>query len=690
MANTYHDQLSGSDLHANKIDATTGTELTAPSQVLYDSRWIRQTCTISTTAPLTGGGSLATDRTISLPPASASQNGYLSSVDWATFNVKQPSLGYTPVNRAGDTMTGSLIAALFDHGGQVFSVRAYGAAGDGTTDDTNTIKATITAMGSGGILFFPPGTYKVASSIDLPSNISVVGCGTASTLASSATGDQHPGIFNVPNKANIAIERLRFVTTGNLTAITSYGHQNLTIRNNYFTGTSNNVFSGMLAFDGQTGYGLASMTNTLIEGNTFYDIPNTFRTIHIYPRSGHLVENMRIIGNHFEKTSGPAVMLNNYDISRGVIVANNTFLDIQGGSLYYNPGIAVYGGIAVADMVYGTIVSNNYYRNTLSDTANPQEGFCWLYSAHDTVIADNIAIGAWTTTQNNIGPALAPGRTTTPMVGLTITGNFFRGFDAGWDPNAMVQADVSNNVIHSCGRGLDFGYQIQKHVRIHHNTLYNCGGTVALGNAGFVLMNASSAVKCEISDNLVIDDRATPVMTKCFYLTGHVDFSDLLIINNRFYCPSGTLNFMVKQYGDEITPRRIEGNEMHDSTGVATEFPYAQGNLTGATTLNRVNGAIITATLTGNTTVTLTAGTIKGQILELRLTQDATGSRIATWPSNFKKAGGSLVLSAGANSLDMIIVRWDGSAWVEVSRALNDAPMSSPPGRAIFRQGRQT
>jgi hypothetical protein len=49
----------------------------------------------------------------------------------------------------------------------------------------------------------------------------------------------------------------------------------------------------------------------------------------------------------------------------------------------------------------------------------------------------------------------------------------------------------------------------------------------------------------------------------------------------------------------------------------------------------------------------------------------ATGSRTATWPSNFKKAGGGLVLSTTANAVDIVTMRWDGSSWIEVSRALN-------------------
>lgn len=48
------------------------------------------------------------DGVISLKTATGSQSGILSSIDWNTFNNKQNALGFTPVNQAGDTMTGDL------------------------------------------------------------------------------------------------------------------------------------------------------------------------------------------------------------------------------------------------------------------------------------------------------------------------------------------------------------------------------------------------------------------------------------------------------------------------------------------------------------------------------------------------------------------------------------------------------
>lgn len=61
---------------------------------------------ISTSAPLQGGGSLASDLTLSLPAASSTQSGYLTSGDWNTFNSKESALTFSsPLSRAVNTIS---------------------------------------------------------------------------------------------------------------------------------------------------------------------------------------------------------------------------------------------------------------------------------------------------------------------------------------------------------------------------------------------------------------------------------------------------------------------------------------------------------------------------------------------------------------------------------------------------------
>lgn len=61
---------------------------------------VSSTRAINTTSPLSGGGDLSADRTLSIQVATGAQNGYLSSTDWTTFNNKQAALGFTAENSA--------------------------------------------------------------------------------------------------------------------------------------------------------------------------------------------------------------------------------------------------------------------------------------------------------------------------------------------------------------------------------------------------------------------------------------------------------------------------------------------------------------------------------------------------------------------------------------------------------------
>lgn len=79
--------------------------------------------------------------------------------------------------------------------GSVVNVKTdFSAVGDGIADDTAAIQAAVDwTIGNRGIIFFPPGTYKIISPIlfgtNLGSNsIIVIGSGAASTIAGSFAG----------------------------------------------------------------------------------------------------------------------------------------------------------------------------------------------------------------------------------------------------------------------------------------------------------------------------------------------------------------------------------------------------------------------------------------------------------------------------------------------------------------------
>jgi hypothetical protein len=56
----------------------------------------------------------------------------------------------------------------------------YGAVGDGLTDDTAALQQAIAATPSGGILFFPPGRYRVLSGLTVTQPLTLQGSGAGS------------------------------------------------------------------------------------------------------------------------------------------------------------------------------------------------------------------------------------------------------------------------------------------------------------------------------------------------------------------------------------------------------------------------------------------------------------------------------------------------------------------------------
>jgi len=112
---------------------------------------------------------LASDVTTDLTLASTAVQQ--STVGQASGVASLDSSGHIPSTQFGNTIT----APIHDKGGGVFNVMAYGATGNGSTDDTAAINAAIAAASSGDIVYLPGGTYKVSSPIVIPPCITFEG-----------------------------------------------------------------------------------------------------------------------------------------------------------------------------------------------------------------------------------------------------------------------------------------------------------------------------------------------------------------------------------------------------------------------------------------------------------------------------------------------------------------------------------
>lgn len=93
--------------------------------------------------------------------------------------------GYVPVAQLGNQPVGPVT----DKGGQVYNVKAYGAAGNGSTDDTAAIQAAISAAqtAGGGVVYLPGGTYNISAALVLYSGVSLIGAGAAGAGQGTST-----------------------------------------------------------------------------------------------------------------------------------------------------------------------------------------------------------------------------------------------------------------------------------------------------------------------------------------------------------------------------------------------------------------------------------------------------------------------------------------------------------------------
>lgn len=131
--------------------------------------------TISTTGPLSGGGDLTANRTLSISKADTSTDGYLSSTDWDTFNDKQAALNggtgfvkstagvisydsnsyYLASNPNGYTSNAGTVTSVAVTVPSAFSVSGSPITSSGTLAITATGNTTQYIAGDGSLVTFP-------------------------------------------------------------------------------------------------------------------------------------------------------------------------------------------------------------------------------------------------------------------------------------------------------------------------------------------------------------------------------------------------------------------------------------------------------------------------------------------------------------------------------------------------------
>lgn len=142
-----------------------------------------------------------------------------ATVQTAVADVILATAGYTPAG------TGAVARSVSSKLGEIVSVKDFGAAGDGATDDTAAIQAAhdaAAALGNAYLWLSPASTYKCASGLSIDTNkVGIIGNGTVLSFATMTTGDaititQSNADGNVRNYVNHVhpIEGIVFVGPG--------------------------------------------------------------------------------------------------------------------------------------------------------------------------------------------------------------------------------------------------------------------------------------------------------------------------------------------------------------------------------------------------------------------------------------------------------------------------------------------
>lgn len=358
------------------------------------------TTSISTTSPLSGGGDLSANRTLSISQAATAANGYLSSTDWNTFNSKQATItnsapitfssntvGITQAATAANgylsstdwnTFNGKFLNPMSALGDTIYG----GASGAGTALSGNitSTKNFLTQTGTGTVSAAP--AWGTIAAGDVPSlAASKITSGTlavavgGTNLASGTSGGVLAYTASGVLASSGALTANAVVVGGGAGVVPAVVSNNATATNEFLTQSSSGApaWAALVNADIPT-----TLTGKTLTGNT---------AVNLVSGSGTFTHN----------TTGTITVPNGID----TLVAKNTIDILTNKTLTGNTAVNLVSGS-------GTL--------TLNTT-----GTVTLPNATDTLVAKNTTdiLTAKTLTSAHVGTTLVFDGTTSGAITLT-------------------------------------------------------------------------------------------------------------------------------------------------------------------------------------------------------------------------------------------------------------------------------
>lgn len=381
--------------------------------------------------------------------------------------------------------------------GAAVSVRDFGARGDGETVDTAAIQAAVDALPQGGILRFPPGTYRIESDrgVKLKDDVRLE-LGDA-VLVGANVDRARCRLIEIQGRRNVTISGGTLV--GSRTGSPDWGVgifasdaedlviENVTLRDFYFDGillTGNRgcrrvVVSGVLAEGNRrTGLAAPAAREVTVEASTFRGTrgQSPEAGVNFEPNDGGEVTEVRVrdctvtgnagVGVYVQRGKGKADAAS---VERSVVADNGlgiVMVGVLGASIVGNR-VSGHRGKARSGIVVGETSSATVADNHLEDNSRG--------------ILSGGAIAVEIRGNTIVGTGAGPGDAADGIVCL------------GSATAAQGACTVSGNTVRRCG-GSGIVTQLVSRVRLADNTVED------VGRRGVLLHSTSES---EVSGNSV-------------------------------------------------------------------------------------------------------------------------------------------------------------------------------------------
>jgi hypothetical protein len=532
------------------------------------------------------------------------------------------ALGYIPVNKAGDTMSGNLSLTNTNASLPVLTITKANSgtasqAGGGLTFVN--LQATNTGRNadvlSGNILwqFSQPtsGNAQDAASLLVASDGTQGGTNTNSYMAFATT----------TTGATSATEKVRIDNAGNVGI-----------------GTQSPASFGKLAVIGS----VASMDSTAATVGQFSQTLNTGLVISSY------------------KATGTYISFQNSNSSGSVV--ENMRLDASGnlgiGNVSAGSKLDVFGNIRAGNSGSGfdviVVQSTNSVDVRLEALGNSNGGAVGTQSNHAFAIQTNATNRVQFDTAGQVGIGRAPTSTFdvylasgNPTLTLAGAGAYSSILNMGASGGGAAQIKSSANLLLFTAGVQNASLDTSGNLVVAGNI--SAGGSVTAGTgAGFI----TSSYTGNARNPIWYFGNASTYGLSYFQGTSGQNGTDS--VGFHF----GTATSAGSSLNISATGIVVKG-------AAVTPPPAAAAFATTLVIDCSTSNYFEPATMTGNVTTLTVSNPSVGQTINVVFVQDTTGGRTVAWPSNFKWFGGTPVLSTAANSVDLLVATYrSNSTWL--------------------------